>query len=82
MQSLQLDNLKRAIELSDVMETIRPAIRGIAGVQIPELPPGPRVRAKGLKDQVVEAATELVLNSQQQVTISDTQPQGPDQNEG
>ena len=81
MQSLQLDNLKRAIELSDVMETIRPAIRGIAGVQVPA-PPGPRVRAKGLKDQVVEAARKLVLNSQQQVTISDTQPQGPDQNEG
>jgi hypothetical protein len=78
MQSLQLDNLKKAVELSDVMQTIHPAIREIAGVQIPELSPRQQVRAEGLKDQAVEAATELVLNSQQEVSISNNQDQGSD----
>jgi len=76
MQSLQLDNLKKAVELSDVMQTIHPTIREIAGVRIPDLSPGQQVRAEGLKDQAVEAATELVLNSQQEVTISNDQDQG------
>lgn len=77
MQSLQLDNLKKAVELSDVLERINPAIREIAGVPIPELLPNQRVRAEGLKDQAVEAATELVLNSQQDVTISEDETPGP-----
>ncbi len=81
MQSLQLDNLKKAVELSDVMERIQPAIREIAGVQIPGLPPGQQARAEGLKDQAVEAATELVLNSKQEVTISNDQPQGSGRSE-
>ncbi len=55
MRSLQLDNLKQAVELSDVLERIHPAIREIAGVEIPELSPGQQARAEGLKDQAVEA---------------------------
>lgn len=74
MQSLQLDNLKKAVDLGDVLRTVHPAIREITGDEIPELAPGQRVRAEGLKDQAVEAATELVLNSQQEVTISDDAP--------
>lgn len=71
MQSLQLDNLKKAIELSDVLEEIQPTIREIAGVEIPQLPTPQRVRAEGLKGQAVEAATELVLNSREEVRICD-----------
>jgi hypothetical protein len=75
MQSLQLDNLKKAVELSDLMQTIHPAIHEIVGVQIPEFSSGQQVRAEGLKDQAVEAATELVLNSKEEVTISNDQDQ-------
>jgi len=76
--SLQLDNLKKAVELFDLMQTIHPAIHEIVGVQIPEFSSGQQVRAEGLKDQAVEAATELVLNSKEEVTISNDQ----DQNSG
>lgn len=82
MQSLQLDNLKKAVDLSDVLGTVHPAIREITGVDMLELPPGQRVRAEGLKDQAVEAATELVLNSQQDVTISDDAPPSSESSEG
>lgn len=75
MQSLQLDNLKKAVDLSEVLGTLHPAIQEIVGGESPELPPGQRVRAEGLKDQAVEAATELVLTSDQDVTISD-EPDG------
>jgi hypothetical protein len=78
MRSLQLDNLKQAVELSDVLERIHPAIREIAGVEIPELSPGQQARAEGLKDQAVEAATELVLSSQEDVAISDDGPPAAD----
>lgn len=82
MQSLQLDNLKKAVDLSDVLGTVHPAIRAITGADMLELPPGQRVRAEGLKDQAVEAATELVLNSQQDVTISDDAPPSSESSEG
>lgn len=78
MRSLQLDNLKQAVELSDVLERIHPAIREIAGVEIPELSPGQQARAEGLKDQAVEAATELVLSSREDVAISDDEPPASD----
>lgn len=78
MRSLQLDNLKHAVELSDVLERIHPAIREIAGVEIPELSPGQQARAEGLKDQAVEAATELVLSSREDVAISDDEPPAAD----
>lgn len=78
MRSLQLDNLKQAVELSDVLERIHPAIREIAGVEIPELSPGQQARAEGLKDQAVEAATELVLSSREDVAISDDEPPATD----
>lgn len=44
MQSLQLDNVKKAVELSDVLEEIHPTIREIAGVEIPQLPAAQQVR--------------------------------------
>src|SRR5690606_391036 len=74
MKALQLDNLKKAIELSELLDRINPAIREIAGVEIPQLPPGTEARAEGLKDQAVEAATELSLDSQAEFTISSEVP--------
>jgi hypothetical protein len=74
MQSLQLDNLKKAVEVSDLLERINPTIREIAGVEIPELSAGQEMRAEGLKDQAVEAASELVLESREEVTISEEEP--------
>jgi len=80
MQSLQLDNLKKAVEVSDLLERINPTIREIAGVEIPELSAGQLARAEGLKDQAVEAASELVLESRDEVTISDEEPPNFDPN--
>jgi hypothetical protein len=80
MKSLQLDNLKKAVEVSDLLERINPTIRDIAGVEIPELSAGQQVRAEGLKDQAVEAASELVLESRDEVTISDEEPPNFDPN--
>jgi hypothetical protein len=59
MQSLQLDNIKKAVDLSDVLGSVNPAISEIAGVEIPALPSEHQARAEALKDQAVEAATEL-----------------------
>jgi hypothetical protein len=78
MQSLQLDNLKKAVDLSEVLGTMHPAIREITGADVPELPPGQQVRAEGLKDQAVEAATELVLSSREDVEIHDDSPVDPE----
>jgi len=65
MRSLQLDNLKKRVELSEMLERIQGEIPEIAGVEISDLPPGQRARAEGFKDQAVEAAMELVLNSRE-----------------
>jgi hypothetical protein len=57
------------------MQTIHPAIPEIAGVQVPTFSSGQQVRAEGLKNQAVEAATELVLTSKDEITISNDQDQ-------
>lgn len=59
MKSLQLDTIKKAVELNGLIQEIKPVLEEIAGVSIPALPAGVAARVESLKDQGVEAAVEL-----------------------
>lgn len=72
IRSLQLDNLKKAIEVASLVDELRPSMSEVLGVQIPELDPPKVARLEALKDQAVEAATELQAQSDQEVSFEET----------
>ena len=67
--SLQLDNLKKAVELSPLLEQIQPEVEEVLGATVPELPPTIRAQAEALKDQAVEATVELEQMGDQSVEL-------------
>jgi hypothetical protein len=73
VQSLQLDNLKKAIEVSSLVEEVTPVLEEVAGVQIPEIEPSRRFRLEALKDQAVEAATELQLETSEPIVLEEVE---------
>jgi hypothetical protein len=68
-QSMQLDNLKKAIEVGGLLETVSTSITQVLGVEIPVLNPQTAVRLEALKDQAVEAAVELQSTSSQPLDL-------------
>jgi hypothetical protein len=76
LKSMQLDNAKKAIELSSLIEAQRPELTEVLGVEIPQLPGPSLARANALKDQAIEAAVELRLASTDDIVIDQ---QGVDQ---
>ncbi len=74
LKSLQLDNLKKAIEIGPLLDQLRPDLAEIAGVEIPELPPAAEHHLEALKDQAVEAAVELEIASGQTLEVDDVDP--------
>ena len=68
-KSMQLDNIKKAIELLPLLETINPSIEEVLGVVIPT--PGARTvgRLEALKDQAVEAVVELQATSDEPIQL-------------
>ena len=68
-KSMQLDNIKKAIELLPLLETINPSIEELLGVVIPL--PGARTvgRLEALKDQAVEAVVELQATSDEPIQL-------------
>jgi len=76
IKSLQLDNVKKAIEIGDLLERLRPDLAEIAGVEIPELPPAAEHHLEALKDQAVEAAVEMEIASDQTLEIEDVENAG------
>lgn len=71
MKSLQLDNLKKAIEIAPLLEELRPDLTEIAGVAIPEPSHATEHHLEALKDQAVEAAVELEMTSDQTLEVQD-----------
>ena len=77
LKSLQLDNVKKAIEVGDLLNNARPGIVEAMGVAMPELEGPAAARLEALKDQAVEAAVELALTTDDQViVVYDDQAEG------
>jgi hypothetical protein len=69
MQSMRLDNLKKAVEVSQLIEELRPAFESVEGVEIPQIDAARAPRIEALKDQAVEAAAELRLKTHDPITL-------------
>ncbi len=69
VKSLQLDNVKKAIEVGELLERLRPEIAEVAGLEILELPPSSVSHLEALKDQAAEAAVEMEIASGESLEI-------------
>jgi hypothetical protein len=73
-QSMQLDNLKKAIELAPLLEALNPSISQVLGVEIPRPGSHTLTRLEALKDQAVEAAVELQASSNEPIALTAGDP--------
>lgn len=74
LRSVQLDSIKKAIEVAHLLEEVRPAVTEVAGVEIPQLDVPTMKRLEALKDQAVEAAVELTQAGSQGVELREEDP--------
>jgi hypothetical protein len=73
-QSMQLDNLKKAVELAPLLEALNPSILQVLGVEIPPPDSYTLRRLEALKDQAVEAAVELQASSTEPIALTAADP--------
>jgi hypothetical protein len=73
-QSMQLDNLKKAIELAPLLEALNPSISHVLGVEIPQPDSRTLPRLEALKDQAIEAAVELQASSNEPIALTAGEP--------
>jgi hypothetical protein len=76
MKALQLENLKSAIEVSELLQQVRPVAHDVLGIEIPEVGASTYPRLEALKDQAVEAAGELHQESSDPVTLRPAPDEG------
>lgn len=73
MQSLQLDAMKKRIEVADMLAELSPE----AAALLPQLDPSARARLEAYKDQAVEASSELTQISRGDLSVQDVSAEEP-----
>lgn len=69
LKSLQLDNIKKALEVRELLEEVGPGLSEVMGVEIPALSDASEARLEALKDQAVEAAAELSTTTAEPIVL-------------
>lgn len=69
IESLQLDVVKKKIEIADLLGALSPEIREALGIDLEALGDASMERLDALKDQAVEAGAELALTSGGDVSV-------------
>ena len=77
VRSLQLDQLKKSIEVAELIDAAAPSVWQIAGLQLTSPPSAMLERAEGLKNQAVEATAELLAGGTADVSITIESPKEP-----
>lgn len=78
MQSLQLDNLKKSIEVAELLHAVEPGIVDAINADLPQLSEAATERAHALKDQAVEAAAELEIGTETPISFETSDSLGVD----
>lgn len=65
VRSMKLDNLKKGIEVGQMLDALEPGLREIVGSELAAISPSGQARLEALKDQAVDAAAELELSSRE-----------------
>lgn len=70
MQALQLEKVKKQIEVVELFAQVAPEVQEVIGAELPALDAAQTARLEALKDQAVEAALELEASSNGPITFS------------
>jgi hypothetical protein len=72
MESLQLDNVKKRLEVAQLVEAVEPRMRDELGLRVRSLADSSKNRLEILKDQAVDAAAEVSLETKGGVRFEET----------
>lgn len=75
MESLQLGNLKQGLEISTMIQELGSSVDGLDGIDMSRLDSPTLARLEALKDQAVEAGSELALTSRSEIVIDEVAEQ-------